>query len=120
MRVLLLLFDGERRQEGGNAALVQKAAAVGVLVQIEQAETRLQLAAELFFQRVRKLKAGIVPFERTAVFFVCQRVEGETVFDYALLFSEQVIEAVVQAAEQPPPFFSTRKHSHHIGRTSRT
>ena len=43
---------------------------IGIFIQIQQGETGLQLAAYLFFQKMRKLHAGIAVFKLFSLFFI--------------------------------------------------
>ena len=58
-----LRLPRQRRPVGGDVVRVQIAVAVGVLVEVQQLQSRLELARELLVRGVGKLNAAFVLFQ---------------------------------------------------------
>ena len=79
---------------------MQKTAAVGIFVDVFQNKTGPQLAADLFLDGVGELNAQVMGLQIIHLLRIPERIKGETELDRLLVFSENEIDAVVQAAHQ--------------------
>ena len=91
----------QRRPIGGDVVLVQIAVAVGVLVEIQQLQPRLELAGKLLVRGVGELDAALVAFQLPHLVFVLKRVERECVDDPRLILVEGEVQPVVEPGQQP-------------------
>lgn len=80
---------------------VQIAVAVGVLVEVQQLQSRLELARELLVRGVGKLNAAFVLFQLPHLRFILERVERERVDDPRFVLVEGEVQAVVKPGQQP-------------------
>lgn len=85
--------------------VMQIAASIGILIQIRQPEAGLQLPADLFFQRVRKLDSGVGAQAFRIQLFILQRIERQRIFDRRFIFVKYIIRTDIIPAQQHAAFF---------------
>lgn len=79
---------------------VQVAFAVRVLIQRAQHKAGFELAADLLVERVRELHAAIRAEQHLACALVVQRIERQCIRQGRLVIVEDVVDAVVVAADE--------------------
>ena len=73
---------------------------VRVLIQRAQCESRFELAADLFVERVRELHAGVFVEQQLPRTLVVERIKRQRICQRGLLVVEDVVDAVVVAANE--------------------
>ena len=86
---------------GRDIVLVQIAVAVGVLIEIQQLQSRFQLAGKLLVRGMGKLDAAFVLFQLAHLRFILERVKRKRVDDPRLILVKSKIQAVVKPGQQP-------------------
>ena len=85
---------------------------VGVLVQMGQAKSRLQLSAKLLLQCVGKLDARAAADTFAVKFLILKGVEWQRMRQLFLLFVEDIVDADVVATKKNATFFSVPDSIH--------
>ena len=74
---------------------MQPAFPVCIFIKLQQSESCFQLAANLLFQRMRKLHAAVILLELFHLFRVLQRIKWQLVHDHFFFVVNQVIDIMI-------------------------